>query len=228
MPRFVMEALAEHIAIGPYGVALVDGAKLKAARLARGLTQFQLGVAAGLMVQKPRGDTEPRTRTRNGLGQYVPTEQGKQRQASSYISLLERGRGRCSRSALYRIAKALGVTPTELLAEETTMRPDDLVFQADPNHPRFKGTPGEHGTPLLPRNVNREFHQLLNQAGLEDRRMHDLRHSFATLMREQGEDLGVISEMLGHASYQITHDFYAHVRRGVQQRAAARMDALFS
>jgi integrase len=228
MPLFVMNALREHIAIGPFGVATIDGAKLRAARLARGLTQFELGVAAGLTVQNPRGDAEVLPRTRDGLGHYVATEQGKQRQSSAYVSLLERGHGRCSRAVLYRLATALGVTPTDLLQEEAVISPGDLIFQADPTHARKKDQPGEAGKGLSPRNVNREFHRLLKQAGLEDRRMHDLRHSFATLMREQGEDLGVISEMLGHASYQITHDFYAHVRRGVQQRAAARMDALFS
>jgi site-specific recombinase XerD len=45
-------------------------------------------------------------------------------------------------------------------------------------------------------------------------------------MLEQGEDLIVVSEMLGHSSTQITSDFYAHVRRGLQQRAANRMDTL--
>jgi site-specific recombinase XerD len=45
-------------------------------------------------------------------------------------------------------------------------------------------------------------------------------------MLEQGEDLIVVSEMLGHSSIQITSDFYAHVRRGLQERAAGRMDVL--
>lgn len=228
MPLFVMSALREHIAIGPFGVAMIDGPKLKAARLACGLTQFELGVVAGLGVQNPRGDLEPQHRTRDERGHYEATEHGKQRQSSAYVSLLERGRGRCSRAVLYRLATALGVTPTDLLLKEAVISPDALIFQADPTHARKKDHPGDAGRGLLPRNVNREFHKLLKETGLEARRMHDLRHSFATLMREQGEDLGVISEMLGHASYQITHDFYAHVRRGVQQRAAARMDALFS
>jgi integrase len=228
MPLFVMSALREHIAIGPFGVAMIDGDKLKAARLNSGLTQYELAVVAGLGVQNPRGDLEPQPRDRDERGRYEATEQGKQRQSSAYVSMLERGRGRCSRAVLYRLAKALGVTPTDLLLGEAVISPNELIFQADPTHARKKDHPGDAGRGLLPRNVNREFHKLLKETGLDDRRMHDLRHSFATLMREQGEDLGVISEMLGHASYQITHDFYAHVRRGVQQRAAARMDALFS
>jgi integrase len=133
----------------------------------------------------------------------------------AYVSVLERGHQRCSRVVLRRLAAALGVRAVDLLvARAPALRPNDLVFVSDA------------GTPLLPRNVNREFHKLLAAAGLDDRRMHDLRHSFATLMLEQGEDLIVVSEMLGHSSTQITSDFYAHVRRGLQQRAANRMDAL--
>jgi integrase len=134
----------------------------------------------------------------------------------AYVSVLERGHERCSRVVLRRLASALGVRAVDLLvAPAPPLHPNDLVFVSDA------------GTPLVHRNVNREFHKLLIAAALEDRRMHDLRHSFATLMLEQGEDLIVVSEMLGHSSTQITSDFYAHVRRGLQQRAAGRMDALF-
>jgi site-specific recombinase XerD len=133
----------------------------------------------------------------------------------AYISILERGHERCSRVVLRRLSAALNLHPVDLLvARAPALRPSDLVFVSDA------------GTPLTPRNLNREFHKLLATAGLEHRRMHDLRHSFATLMLEQGEDLIVVSEMLGHSSTQITSDFYAHVRRGLQQRAADRMDAL--
>src|SRR5437763_3340082 len=163
MPLFVMSALREHIAIGPFGVATIDGPKLKAARLACGLTQFELGVVAGLGVQNPRGDLEPQYRTRNERGHYEATEKGKQRQSSAYVSLLERRHGRCSRAVLYRLATALGVTPTDLLLEEAVISRAELIFQADPTHARKKDHAGDAGRGLLPRNVNREFHKLLKE-----------------------------------------------------------------
>ena len=133
----------------------------------------------------------------------------------AYVSVLERGHETCSRVVLRRLASALQVSAVKLLVGRApALQPDDLVFVS------------EAGTPLVPRNVNREFHKVLAQAGLDDRRMHDLRHSFATLLLEQGEDLIVVSEMLGHASTVITSDFYAHVRRGLQERAASRMDVV--
>src|SRR5581483_2914936 len=82
MPLFVMNALREHIAIGPCGVAMVDADKLKAVRLRQGLTQFELGIAAGLMVQNTTDDSGPQRRTRDERGQYEATEHGKQRQSS--------------------------------------------------------------------------------------------------------------------------------------------------
>jgi integrase len=50
----------------------------------------------------------------------------------------------------------------------------------------------------------------LNLAGLRRVRFHDFRHSFASLLIEQGEDLNYIKEQLGHHSITITVDTYGH------------------
>lgn len=55
------------------------------------------------------------------------------------------------------------------------------------------------GRPLDPANLTRRFRSFLGQAGLRRIRFHDLRHSTATLLLEQGVDLVVIKELLGHA-----------------------------
>jgi integrase len=56
-------------------------------------------------------------------------------------------------------------------------------------------------------------------------RFHDLRHTHATLLLQQGENVKVVSERLGHASIAITLDTYAHVLPSMQQQAAVRIDA---
>jgi integrase len=60
---------------------------------------------------------------------------------------------------------------------------------------------------------------LLERAGLRVIRFHDLRHSTATLLLEQGIDLVVIKELLGHAHIGVTAGVYAHVRLRLQRQA---------
>jgi integrase len=55
-----------------------------------------------------------------------------------------------------------------------------------------------------------------------------LRHAFATLLLEQGEELGVVSKMLGHADLGTTADVYAHLTPVMARRAAERMDTVLN
>jgi site-specific recombinase XerD len=75
------------------------------------------------------------------------------------------------------------------------------------------------GRPLDPTNLTRRFHCLLHSAGLRTIRFHDLRHSTTTLLLEQGIDLVVIKELLGHAHIGVTAGVYAHVRLRLQRQA---------
>ncbi|WP_030940456.1 MULTISPECIES: tyrosine-type recombinase/integrase [Streptomyces] len=75
------------------------------------------------------------------------------------------------------------------------------------------------GRPLDPGNLNRRFRRLLHSAGLRKIRFHDLRHSTATLLLEQGVDLVIIKELLGHAHIGVTAGVYAHVRLRLQRQA---------
>ncbi|MFG3480310.1 tyrosine-type recombinase/integrase [Streptomyces sp. NPDC047980] len=79
------------------------------------------------------------------------------------------------------------------------------------------------GRPLDPANLTRRFRTFLDRAGLRRIRFHDLRHSTATLLLEQGVDLVVIKELLGHAHIGVTAGVYAHVRLRLQRQA---IDAL--
>lgn len=59
-------------------------------------------------------------------------------------------------------------------------------------------------------------------------RLHDLRHTHASLLLASGEQIKVVSERLGHASVAITHQVYEHVMPGRQAEAAARFAAIVS
>ncbi|GLW45266.1 site-specific integrase [Streptomyces sp. NBRC 14336] len=75
------------------------------------------------------------------------------------------------------------------------------------------------GRPIDPTNLTRTFTTLLCKAGLRRIRFHDLRHSTATLLLEQGIELVVIKELLGHAHIGVTATVYAHVRLRLQRDA---------
>ncbi len=84
------------------------------------------------------------------------------------------------------------------------------------------------GTPLDPRNVTREFHALLADAGLPRIRFHDLRHTAATLLLAQGVSPRTIMETLGHSQISLTMDTYTHVLPSLQREAAERMDQVLA
>ncbi len=83
----------------------------------------------------------------------------------------------------------------------------------------------EQGQPLEPDNlVKREFHTALERAGLRRIRFHDTRHTFASLLIANGEDIKFIQNQLGHASATTTLDRYGHLFPGTQKEAAERLD----
>ncbi len=53
-----------------------------------------------------------------------------------------------------------------------------------------------------------------------------MRHAFATLLLEAGEEVAVISKMLGHADYSTTVNIYSHLSTERSRIAAARIDGL--
>ena len=66
----------------------------------------------------------------------------------------------------------------------------------------------------------------LEAAGLPRQRFHDLRHCCATLRLEQGEELAVVSRILGHASITTTANVYGHVTDRMLDKAAERTDVI--
>ncbi|NRG46007.1 tyrosine-type recombinase/integrase [Bacillus sp. CRN 9] len=85
------------------------------------------------------------------------------------------------------------------------------------------------GKPINPRNLLRTFNNLISKANLSQIRFHDLRHTHASLLLQQGENIRLISERLGHSSVKITLDTYSHVLPNMQQEASNRLaDKLFN
>jgi len=83
----------------------------------------------------------------------------------------------------------------------------------------------EDGQPYSATPVRRKFDSLLDKAGLPRIRIHDLRHTVATLLLEQGVHPKVVSELLGHANIGITLDRYSHVSITMQKEAVDSLEA---
>ena len=64
--------------------------------------------------------------------------------------------------------------------------------------------------PLDPRTMQYQFKKLLKEAGVDNRNFHTLRHTFATNCVENGMDVKVLSEILGHSDVKITLNRYVH------------------
>jgi integrase len=83
------------------------------------------------------------------------------------------------------------------------------------------------GRPLRPDAVSAAFRATAARLGLPVR-LHDLRHTAASLLLAAGVPLKVVSETLGHSSIAITADVYAHVTPDLRREAAEAMDRALS
>ena len=100
---------------------------------------------------------------------------------------------------------------TERLAAGAAWEDWDLVF-CSPT-----------GAPLDPHDDWDDWHDLLSAAGVREARVHDARHTAATLLLEQGINIRVVQQILGHSQLSQTQR-YTHVSLELTQHAADRME----
>jgi len=85
--------------------------------------------------------------------------------------------------------------------------------------------PSDAGTPMDCMNlVHYQFHPALKRAGCPRIRFHDLRHTTASLLLDQGENIKYISAQLGHANPTTTLNIYAHLMKTENQAAVCRLE----
>lgn len=86
----------------------------------------------------------------------------------------------------------------------------------------------EQGKPIHPRNFKRTFDGLIAKAGVPRIRIHDLRHTHATLLLAAGIHPKVVAERLGHAEVTTTLKVYSHVLPSLQYEAANAIERAFA
>jgi integrase len=125
--------------------------------------------------------------------------------------------GECRRVDMSKeLGHALKELHTELQSEAAVNRSKEMSKWVFCN---------EAGGILDPDNLRkRVFRGLLKASGLRRTRFHDLRHTFASLLLQQGESLVYVKEQMGHSSIQVTVDLYGHLIPGGNKRAVDRLD----
>jgi len=85
----------------------------------------------------------------------------------------------------------------------------------------------DSGEPIRPNTATRAWTLLAKTAKLKLIRLHDARHTHASILLKQGVHPKVVQERLGHTSIQITLDTYSHIVKGMQAHAAEAFDKAF-
>lgn len=86
--------------------------------------------------------------------------------------------------------------------------------------------PSVRGKPLASSTVDHYWQRLLDAAGVPRFRLHDLRHTVATMLVSDQEPFAVVAKLLGHSSPSVTVAFYSHVLPGAESGAVRHLDRL--
>jgi len=81
------------------------------------------------------------------------------------------------------------------------------------------------GKPMEQNHIRRVFKRLLAKAGLREIRLHDIRHTFASLLLSDGASPVYVKEQMGHSSIQITVDIYGHLIPSSNREMVNRLDS---
>lgn len=207
-------------------------------------------------VDVPRPDrTEMQTLTTSQLEQVVKVMEGDPLHAIYYLAIATGcRRGELvalrwsdvdwSRPAINinRTAEAVtvleahkGKQAQEKLLTGSECKDQGLVFAKPTGEPLSPGHVSQHftgllnrasGKPIIPGHVSQHFAVLLKRAGLPKVRLHDLRHSHATLLLGAGVHPKIVSERLGHSTITLTMDTYSHVLPTMQDEVTKKLETL--
>jgi integrase len=121
---------------------------------------------------------------------------------------------------------ALGMATIEILRKHQNLQSGEIRKSGETWKENGMIFPSTIGTPMDPSNLYHHFKNLLKETGLPNIRFHDLRHTAATLMLQQGVHPKIVQERLGHADISMTLSTYSHVLPVMQDEAAEKMDEL--
>lgn len=78
---------------------------------------------------------------------------------------------------------------------------------------------------IVPQTASKRFKALCTAIGRPDAHFHDMRHTYAVVSLQEGDDVKTVQQNLGHATASFTLDVYGHVSEKMKQESARRMEA---
>ena len=143
-------------------------------------------------------------------------QKGKEKGSTHYISTTKSGKARTITAApmVMDILKRISIDQkrAQLAAGSAWDNTWNLVFVNAVGH--F----------TVPQTLRNHFKRICRSIGLPDARFHDLRHTYACISLQEGDDLKTVQQNLGHATASFTLDVYGHVSEKMKQESADRMN----
>ena len=126
-----------------------------------------------------------------------------------------------SRSRIVTVADSVMAVLQKVKQEQAHKKEIADLAWSNPWNLVFTNEFGQH---LCHFTVYHRFKDIVRGIGLEDARFHDLRHSYAVVSIESGDDIKTVQSNLGHATASFTLDVYGHVSQKMRQQSADRME----
>jgi integrase len=185
------------------------------------LTLFHCGLRAGEAAGLYWSDLDARNKTLLVRRQFTRGERGKTKTRKkravdvSTVLLAELQTLRKQRQAEY-LERGKNEIPDSIF-----LGPGQIIWDDGKPVGRTEGRPLDMNNWR-----NRVYWKTCDKAGIRRRRLHDTRHTFASLLLGNGESLKYVSAQLGHASIRMTADVYGHLEVGANRAAMDRLPTL--
>ena len=146
-----------------------------------------------------------------------------QKDGGTTLTSVKSGKPRMLRAAPY-VMQLLKIRYTEQMMQKSRAQEAWIGWSNEEEHKKALVFTNYDGGYITPKRVYLHFKQAAELAGAPEARVHDLRHTYAVLSLQNGDDVKTVQENLGHASAAFTLDVYGHVSDKMKQDSAQRME----
>ncbi len=150
-----------------------------------------------------------------------------QEAGGTILSSTKNGKPRTLSPAPY-VMQVLKIRQTEQLMQSKWAGSEWKAWKTEEERKKALVFTNEVGEHLVQKRVYLHFKKIAKEIGAPEARVHDLRHTFAVLSLQNGDDVKTVQENLGHASASFTLDVYGHVSDRMKKESANRMENFIS